>query len=142
MADKQLGCGTILKLDHDNDNAYDAMTLVEDITLPPEIPSRAEAVELTDKIIVPVLGPDETSEFEFNQYWHPGDTEHEKLDTHLNTPATRNTPMGVQVVTPHATPVTIEFQALVAGLTKPTITNRGYYKRTVTMIRTTPITRT
>lgn len=135
---KQIGLGTILKFDHDVNASFDAMTLVRQLTPPARTRKKIDAMTLGDVLEVPELGVEAESEMEFTQFWHPGDTEHEKLDTLFGSKAT----FAVQIVTPHATPKTDQFSAKVVSLEPEAITPDGLISRKVTLLRTSAITRT
>lgn len=137
MASKQVALGTFFKIDDDT-LGFDNQTLVQEITPPPRMRAQIDADELQDTLSVPELGIEEKSEVQYMQIWHPGDTEHEKLDTLFGSMAA----FDVQIVTPHATPVTDEFSAKCVGLEPEALGVDGLYRRRVTLVRTTAITRT
>jgi hypothetical protein len=138
MATKQAALGSILKTDHNSDATFENMTLVSEITHPPRDRARVDAKDLGDALDVPLPGIENPSYCEFTQHWEPGDIEHEKLDTLFDS----QTEFPVQIVTPHATPKTDEFNAKVFTLAPETLTPDGAYKRKVTLLRTSAITRT
>lgn len=138
MASKQIALGTILKTDHNTDATFESMTLVDQITPPARTREEIEGKSLGDTLDVPLLGIEAPSRLEFTQYWHPGDSEHEKLDTLFGSKAE----FDLQVVTPHSTPVTDEFSGQVVSLSPEQLTPSGAYKRQVVVLRTTAITRT
>lgn len=138
MASKQIALGTILKTDHNTDATFESMTLVDQITPPARTREEIEGKALGDTLDVPLLGIEAPSRLEFTQYWHPGDSEHEKLDTLFGSKAE----FDLQVVTPHSTPVTDEFSGQVVSLSPEQLTPSGAYKRQVVVLRTTAITRT
>jgi len=138
MATKQIALGTILKTDHDSDTTFESMTLVSEITPPARAREEIEGKDLGDTLDVPLLGIEAPSRLEFNQFWHPGDTEHEKLDTLF----ANKTVFSAQIVTPHSTPVTDEATFQVVSLTPEQLTPSGAYKRGVVLLRTSAITRT
>jgi len=138
MASKQIALGTILKTDHDDNSIFEAMTLVDSITPAARERAEIEGKELGDVLDVPLLGIEAPSRMEFTQFWEPGDSEHEKLDTLFGSKAVA----GFQVVTPHGTPKTDDFDGQVVKLTPEQLTPSGAYKRQVTILRTTAITRT
>lgn len=138
MAVKHITLGSILKTDHDQDATFENMTLVNQITPPPRSREETEGRDLADTLTVPLQGIEAVSRMEFEQFWEPGDTEHEKLDTLFDSKAEAD----FQLVTAHDTPVTDEFSGQVTALTPAEWTVQGAYMRRVTITRTTAITRT
>ena len=138
MADKQVALGTILKTDSTQGGTFVEMTIVESITPSPRERETVEGKTLGDTLDVPLMGIEGPSVMEFAQHWEPGDTEHEKLDTLFDS----KDEFDVQIVTPHATPVTDEFSGKVLRLAPETLETSGAYRRTVAIQRTTDITRT
>jgi hypothetical protein len=138
MASKQIALGSILKVDHDNNAAFDVMTLVRQITPPPRSRKKIDSLTLGDTFEVSQLGIESESEMEFQQLWHPGDTEHEKLDTLFGSKGQ----FSVQLITAHGTAVTLEFTVKVTALEPEAWTVDGVYSRKVTLLRTGAITRT
>jgi hypothetical protein len=93
---------------------------------------------LADDFEVPILGIETASEFDVVQFWDPGDSTHHAIDTAFDA----KTDLTIQIVTPHSTPVTDEFTAKVGDLTPETLEPGGTYRRTITFVRTSDITRT
>ncbi len=138
MASKQIALGTIIKTDQATANTFVAHTLLIDATPPAREREQIDAPGLGDTLDVPELGVESRSMFTFNQYWHPGDTEHEKMDTAFGSKAT----FSIQIVTPHSTAITDEFDVKITKLTPEVLTRNGLYKRQVEMVRVSAITRT
>lgn len=138
MADKQIALGTILKTDITLAATFVTHTLVKEITPPPRLREEIDGKDLGDTFDVPLLGIEQVSKATFKQYWHPGDTEHEKMDTVFGSKIS----FDVQIVTPHAAPKTDKFTVKCVGLTPETLSNGGVYSRDVTLLRTSAITRT
>lgn len=138
MATKQIALGTILKTDITLAATFVTHTLVKEITPPPRTREKIEGKDLADTFDVPLLGIEQESECTFKQFWHPGDTEHEKMDTVFGTKVS----FDVQIVTPHGTPVTDKFTVKVVSLAPETLNTGGVYSRDVTLLRTSAITRT
>lgn len=138
MATKQVALGTVLKTDHDQDASFDVMDCISSLTPPGRERAEIEGKCLGDTLDVPLLGIEAPSRLTFVQFWEPGDTEHEKLDTLFDSKAE----FDVQIVTPHATPITDEFTAQVVRLGPEELTPDSAYKREVVLLRTTAITRT
>jgi len=125
-------------MDHDSSTTFDAQTLVVQLTPPPRTREEVDGKTLGDTFDVPELGIEQVSKLEFMQFWHPGDTEHEKFDTLFDSKGA----CPFRIVTPHATPKTQEFSAKVTGLEPESLEQGGLYKRKVTLLRTTAITLT
>jgi len=138
MAAKQIALGTVLKTDIALAATFVSMTLVNQITPPPRSREETEGRDLGDTLTVPLQGIEAVSRMEFEQFWQPGDTEHENLDTIFDSKAEAD----FQIVTPHSTPVTDEFTGQVTALTPQELTVQGAYMRRVTITRTSAITRT
>lgn len=134
---KQVALGTLLKLDHDDNATFNNVTLVTGITPPARMRAEIDGKTLGDSLETSLLGIELKSELEFTQHWHPLDTEHEKLDTLFES----GDEVPIQIVTPHATPVTDEFTIQVIKLEPEQLTVDGAYKRKVTCQRTSAITR-
>jgi hypothetical protein len=135
---RQVGLGTLFKLDSTQGGTFVTHPLTDSVTPPPRNRARIDSLVLGDTLNVPLLGVEETSEFPVTYHWHPGETEHEKLDTLFGSKAE----FDVQVVYPFATPVTDEFSVRCVELTPEAITPTGTIKRTATLLRTSAITRT
>jgi hypothetical protein len=137
-AAEQISLGSILKTDHDDSGTFDAMTLVRQITPPARTRKKIEGLTLGDTFEVPELGIEAESEMEFTQFWQPGDTEHEKIDTLFGSKAV----LPIQLVTAHGTPKTDEFETKVVAIEPEAWTPDGLYARKITLLRTSAITRT
>jgi hypothetical protein len=131
-AAKQVAHGTVLN------NGSSALELVISITPPGRVRQEVDAMTLADDFEVPLLGIEQKSEFVANQFWHPGDSNHEALDTAFDN----KSELTLQIVTPHSIPVTIEFTAKVSKLEPEELSPGGTYRRRVTFIRTGDITPT
>lgn len=134
---KQIALGTLLKVDATQGGTFVTQPLVDGVTPPNRTRSEIEGKALGDTLDVPLLGIEAPSRISFTQFWHPGETEHEKLDTLFGS----KDEFDVQIVTPHGTPKTDEFTAQVVEITPEQLTPTGAYKRSVTLLRTTAITR-
>lgn len=137
MADKQIALGTLLKTDITTPASFVTHTLVKEITPPPRVREEIDGKDLGDTFDVPLLGIEQVSKMTFKQYWHPGDTEHEKMDTVFGSKVA----FDVQIVTPHTVPKTDKFTVKVIGLTPETLSTGGVYSRDVELLRTSSITR-
>lgn len=134
---RQVGLGTLFKVDSTQGGTFVTHPLTDSITPPPRDRARIESLVHADTLNVPLLGVEETSEFSVTYYWHPGQTEHEKLDTLFGS----KNEFDCQIVYPFATPVTDEFSVKCVNLSPEAITPTGAIKRTATLLRTTAITR-
>jgi hypothetical protein len=135
---KQIGLGTLIKLDSSGGGVFVTQPLVMSATPPPRVREEIDAVGITDTLDVPALGIEQRSYFEFAQFWHPGETEHAKIETMFAT----NVEGAIQIVTPHATPKTLEFDCKVTKIEPESLDASGMYKRKVTFVRTSAITLT
>lgn len=139
MATKQVGLGTLVKVDENDDGSgHTTMTIVMDATPPARSRVLVDQTALDDTLQTYAPGIESFSEFKFNQYWHPGDTVHQHVDTLFGA----KTIVEWQVVYPFATPVTDEFEGFVSAMTPGTIQHNGIISREVTVQRTGAITRT
>lgn len=136
MPSKQIATGTVVKINYGSGLVTE--NLVQSVTSPPRTREQIEADSIGDTFSVPELGIEEKSEYPMVQFWHPGDTEHEKLDTAFGG----KTELTMQIVTPHSTAVTEEFTAKVTALEPEELSKGNVYKRNVTFVRTGAITRT
>ena len=135
---KTLAKGTIIKLDG---TAYGR---VETFNPPASEYSTVEAPELNPQDdagsplpMDPVeLGDEIPGEFSFVHYWDPRNTDGTLLETKFAAKAV----IAVALVTPHTTSATLSFSGKIKKLGPQQLTKLGYYKREVTMIRTTAIT--
>lgn len=98
------------------------------------------------------IGREEQSTCVVTQYWDPSDTDHLKVDT--NFEESKTDPTKKTIVCQYTTPailnaagsasaeITYEADVQIAEITPEAITPTGYYKRTITLLRVGPITRT
>jgi hypothetical protein len=135
---KQVAHGTIVKIDPDGDSSFTTLELVREFTPPPRQREQIDGRTLDDDFEVPLIGIESKSEFSLEQFWHPGDTNHELLDTAFDA----KTEFAMQMVTPHTAPITDEFDVIVVKLDPKALQPNGTYQRTVGFVRTTDITRT
>lgn len=139
MGQKKVLCkGTFVKLDG---TAYGR---VETVNPPAWEYSTVEAPELNPQddtgaalAFDPVeLGDQIPGEFSFVHYWEPTHAD----GTLLETKFAAKTTIVVTLTTPHSTAQNITFSGKVKKLGPQQMTKLGYFKREVTMIRTTAIT--
>lgn len=138
MASKQIALGTILKTDCTTPSTFVAHTLVKEITPPARVREEIDGKDLGDVFDVPLLGIEQVSKVTYKQYWHPGDTEHELIDTKFDD----QVEFSIQIVSPHTVPVTDEFTVKVVGITPESLSTGGVWSRDVELVRTGAITRT
>ena len=132
MAKRTLGLGTVVK------SADDAITLVTNLTPPARSRALIDGTVLTDDLATNELGIEEHSEFTFTQFWEPGDTDHEKVDTAFNTKETK----VFKIEYTNSPQVTDTFSGKVSRLAPQPIELNGLLQREVTIQRTTSIART
>lgn len=139
MATKQIGLGTLVKVDENDDGtSHTTVTIVMDATPPARKRARIGQTSLDDTLETFAAGIESASEFQFTQYWHPTDTVHASLDTLFGA----KTVVEFQVVYPFATPITDEFEGWVSDLEPQQISVDGMIMRRVTIQRNSAITRT
>lgn len=132
MATKQIGLGTVIKVDEAADTSFTTVTVIIDATPPPRQRVRIDVTALDDTLATDEMGIEDKSDFVFNQYWHPGDTNHEIIDTLFNSKAAVNW----QIVYPFSSTETRQFAGKVAGMVPGQITGNGTIQRQVTIHRT------
>lgn len=130
MADKQVAHGSVLNI------ASSPLQLVISMTPPGRTRQEVDALALADTFEVPLLGIEAKSEIQANQFWHPGDSNHEALDTAFESKAN----LTLQIVSAHTVPVTQEFTAKVSKLEPEELTANGTWRRKVTFLRQGDVT--
>jgi hypothetical protein len=136
MASKFLGHGTLFKVDEDDSGAtFTTITLVIDGTPPARKRVRIDATSLTDTLSIYKMGMEDFSEFSFNQFWDPLDTQHVSLDTLFT-----NKTQVIWTITYTSTEVD-SFEGFVSELTPATLVKDGLMMRKVTVQRKTVTTR-
>lgn len=139
MATKQIGLGTLIKVDEDDSGSvFTTCTIVMDVTPAARKRARINKTSLDDTLATFAAGIEEHSEFTFMQYWHPTDTQHASIDTLFGSKAE----VIWQIVYPFSTPITDQFDGWVSDLEPQQINVDGMIMRRVTIQRTTAITRT
>jgi len=131
-ATKQVAHGTVFNV------GASALSLVISVKPPGRTREEIDGMTLGEDFEVPLLGIEQKSEITATQFWDPGDSNHHAIDQAFDA----KTNLSLQIVTPHATPVTDEFTAQVSKIEPEELTPGGTYKRTITFIRTSDITRT
>lgn len=138
MASKNVAHGTTLKTDVTLADSFVAISLVRSIEPPKRTREEIDGRTLDDDFEVPLIGIEVADEMSVEQFWEPGDTEHEKFDTAFGAKSA----FSVQIVTPHSTPVTDEFAVILKKLEPASLQPNGTFQRTLTFQRTSDITRT
>lgn len=83
------------------------------------------------------LGDEILGESPFTHYWDPAHSDAEKIDTWW----ANKTEITIQITTPHPTaPAVIQFNCKIKTLTPAVLAKKDYFKRTVTILRTSSIT--
>jgi hypothetical protein len=138
MAAKLLGLGTVTKVDEDgNTTGHTTVTLTVELTPPERSRALIDASTLGDSLATYAAGIEEHSSYTFTQYWEPGDTQHESLDTLF---VSRNA-VQWQIVYTSTPAKTDTFTGFISSLAPQAITINGLVTRVVTIQRTGAITR-
>lgn len=140
MASKQIALGTVVAVDTAGGTTYVTVTLVIDATPPMRKRVRIDQTALSDTLATFAGGIEDHSEFVFNQYWQPGDTQHESIDTSFGTGSA--TPCHWKLTYPFGTPKNQDFLGWVSDLEPATLQTNGMFMRKVTVQRTGAITLT
>ena len=131
MATKNLGHGAVLTC-----NAVE-VTLITDATPPGKKRVLIDGSTLTDALATYEAGVEDFSEYTFNQFWEPGDTVHEGIDTLFGSKAE-----VAFTIAYNDTGVTTEtFNGVVSDLEPAPIQKDGLLMRKVTVQRTGSIGR-
>lgn len=138
MADKQLGLGALVKIDPVPTSSFTTQGLTVSIDPPKRSREKVDGTALADTLSTYELGIEEHSTFEFMQFWHPGDTNHQVVDTLFDN----NTEADFQIIYPFENLVTDEFSGKVSGIAPETVAKNGVISRKVTVERTSAIART
>lgn len=135
MASKQVGLASVVKTNSAG-NSFTTLTLVSEFTPPTRRRVRVNAVALEDTLATDELGIEDVSDFEFTQFWHVGDTNHELVDTLFGNKAEA----GWQWISPHSTPKTCQFNGKVVAMDPQPVQHNTLFMRKVTVMRTGAIT--
>lgn len=138
MAIKRIGLGTVVKYDHDSNASFDVVGELRSVTPPGRSYERVADDTLDSVLRTQQQGIEDVSEFQFQQVWHDGDAQHERIDTAFNARDNR----AWQIVFPHSPARTWEFTGRVMSMGPEQITNSSLITRTVTVHRTSAITKT
>jgi len=137
-ASKAIGLGTVAAVDAAGGSSHVTVTLVVDMTPPARSRVLTDRTALSDSLATNAVGGEQHSQYEFTQYWHPKDTNHEIIDTLFGSKAIASW----KITYPFGTPINETFRGWVSGLEPETITRDGIITRKVTIQRTTDISRT
>lgn len=139
MANKLLGLGTLVKVDENDDaSGHTTCTLVMNATPPARERELIDGTSLSDTLATYEAGIETHSEFTFTQFWEPGDTQHESIDTLFGA----KTVVEWQIVYTNGTPVTDEFEGFVSRMAPQSIETNSLVTREVTIQRKSATTRT
>lgn len=140
-----------MQIDYGDGNGFIVQGLIDDAQPASLVKSVNETPTLDCAVGEADVGREEIDRPEFTQYWDQSDANQLLVDTNLVESKTDPTKrlVTVQEVTPDflndlaaATSVTREYTAQIVSATSQTLTPQGYYKRTVSLLRKSPITRT
>lgn len=129
MANKYLGLGTVVK------KGTDAVTLVVSGTPPGKSRVRVDGTALSDTLQVYELGIEAFSEFVFDQFWHPGDTDHDAIDGLFDSKADTSFVIEFTAANRKWT-----FNGKVSDVEPQPVVHDGVLQRRVTIQRTGAIT--
>lgn len=139
MATKYIGLGTVFKVDDNDDGSnHTTITLVITGTPPGRTRELIDGTSLEDTLSTYEAGIEQHSQMVMTQFWEPGDTMHEMLDTLFGS----KNKVEFQTVYTTSPAHTDEFEGFVSGLEPQAIVHNGIYQRQVTIQRTSAITRT
>lgn len=135
----QIGKGTLVKLDPiPAGSTYVAVGCVRELTPPPRERNTAEGTCLIDDLETELPGNETVSEFEFMQFWEPGQTNDEIIDTLFGSGLSGEW----EVTYPLSTPVVDTFSGWVKMIGPEQIVSNEVMSRTITVSRDSAITRT
>ena len=137
MADKNLGLGSLVKVDHDADASYTTVGLVTAFTPPARKRALVPGTILADTLETYEAGIEDFSSMSVTGYWDPGDTNHEILDTLFDN----KTKVNWQALYGSAPVKTDQFAGFISELTPAENNKDGLIMRTFIVQRTGAITR-
>jgi hypothetical protein len=138
MATKHVALGTVLAFDAAGGSSYATITLAIDATPPHRKRVRVDQTALSDTLATFTPGIEDHSEYVFNQYWHPTDTNHASIDTVFGSGAI----CTWKVTYPFSSTIDDVFSGWVSDLEPATLQANGMVMRKVTVQRTSATTRT
>lgn len=133
---KQIGYGTLVKVDHAANGTYVTIGCTRSAKLPDRMSEKVDATCLTDVVEQFLPGIETDSECEIDHIWDPTNANHQIIETLKDSKAVVNW----QIVLPFATPVTATFAGFVLGYTTEPIQRNNVIARTVKVQRTGAIT--
>jgi hypothetical protein len=138
MATKHIALGTVIAVDTAGGSSYTTITLAIDATPPARKRARIPQTALSDTLATNAPGIEEASEYVFNQYWHPTDSQHASIDTLFNA----KTDGSWKITYPFSVTIADTFTGWVSDLEPAVLQSNGMIMRKVTIQRTSDITRT
>ena len=135
MADKSIGLGTLVKVDHDADTVFTTVSCIRNVTPAGRSKNQADATCIEDTLEQTLSGLEAASDMPFEQFWDPTDT----LCTMIDTLLDNDTVVNWQVVFPFATPIMAAFSGRVIATTPSQIDNNTVISRTVMVRRDSAI---
>lgn len=138
-ADKSVGFGTLVKVDHDADTVFTTLELVTDVKPPKKAYKMVDATVLADTAEQTECGIEEQTEFPMTHFWDPTDTNHSMLDTLF----ANKTKVNWQIVfANYPSAITAAFPGRVVELDPEPIAKDKIVTRKVKVLRTGAITYT
>jgi len=149
---KQIGMGMIVEMDPAGGTSYSAITMAINCTPPGREREIADGGVLGENFHVPVQGREAASEVTIAQFWEPGDTDHELIDTAFDGSGGSGSQsigdvVSFRFVYPHdgtasgSVAPTDAFSGFIKNIGPQSIEVTGTIRREVTIQRTTDITR-
>lgn len=136
-AERNLALGSLVKVDATGGGSFSLVGLTRQVTPPPRERERIDGTVLSDELQVDLLGQEAKSDFTFTQLWHPGDTDHEKIDTLFDS----KDEVDWQIIYPPSVNITDTFAGRVAAIAPEALEASGVISRQVTVHRTGAIAR-
>lgn len=136
MANKALGYGTVVKVDHDGNSTFTAVGSIKEVTPPERSRKTVDGTTLDDAREVMDPGQEEATDFEFTQFWKQGDTTQGYIDTLF----TNKTDVDWQVIYPQDTPITEAFSGWVKKIGPTVGGGSEYWQRKITVQTTSAST--
>lgn len=138
MPSKRIGKGTVVSVDALDNAEFTPIGMVVETTPPPRSRVGVDGQTLGEDLATEEPGVEEVSEFTFRQFWHPGDTNHEIIDTLFGSQGK----VDWRCILPYTKAVTLTFKGWVKAMTPETVTVNDIISREVTVSRTSAITTT
>ena len=132
---KQIALGSVIKLDDDG-VAFDTVPGVITAAPPQRAREEIEGKELGDDFDVPLLGVELPSEMTILLHYKEDDTEHAKWTTLFDS----QDEASIQIVTPHSSPITKEFDCKVKAVGEQEYANNSTIRCEVKVQRISDIT--